>query len=237
MAGQGRNADGLTGSQPRDAPNVVRFPGDWFGPLGDLVPIGTDANTEQDDQDLGADETAGFGADSFWGEDAQEVHRVATPAAARRPGRRSPRLRLLLPIGGVAVAALAVTVVLGSGTLAGKPGGGSHNRPARLAVARLGAASPAKSAGRLTGSAKPTEHDRQHVGGDRGRANRATAMRRAAKHDLPASAGARSDLDVSVRTVNTDAAANVATGDVATGDVETPAGLVPPPPNATQLTP
>jgi hypothetical protein len=52
---------------------------------------------------------------------------------------------------------------------------------------------------------------------------------------------------VAVTKVNTDAAANaatgdvatgdVATGDVATGDVATPTGFVSPPPNATQLNP
>jgi hypothetical protein len=233
MAGQGRNADGLTGSQPRDALNVVRFPGDWFGPLGDLVPIGTDADTEQDEPDLYVDEPAGLGADSFWGEDAEEVHRVATPTPVSRPGRGSPRSRLLLPLGalgGVAAAAVAVVVVLGSGTHVGKPGRVSHGRPPQLAVAHLATEPSAKATTRPTRPAKPAQPDRNH-------ANRATTVRPDAKRRSAVSAGGLPHVNVAVRTVDTDVAANVTTGDVVTADVTAPTGLVSPPPNATQLTP
>ena len=233
MAGQGRNADGLTGSQPRDAPNVVRFPGDWFGPLGDLVPIGRDADTEQSEPDLYVDESAELGADSFWGEDAEEVHRVATPTPERRPGRRSPRSRLLLPLGvlgGVAVAAVAVVIVLGSGTQVGKSGRLSHDRSARLAVAHLTTAPPVTTAAHPARPAKPAERDLKH-------ANRATTVRRTEKRRSPAPASAPPHVDVDVRTVDTGVAANAETGDPAAGDLATPTGLVSPPPNATQLTP
>ena len=235
MAGQGRNADGL-GSQPRDAVNVVRFPGDWFGPVGDLVTIGTDAETDHDEQDLYADEPTGVAADSFWGEDAQDVHRVEAPAPLGRPGGRSPRLRLVLPIGGVTVAAVAVTLVLGSGAQVGKPGRVAPNHQARsAAVAQLAPRSQVEGAGRPTGSARPADNDRERV-------DRAATVRHTAKRRLPVSDGARPHTEVAVTKVNTDAAANaatgdVATGDVATGDVATPTGFVSPPPNATQLNP
>jgi hypothetical protein len=240
MAGQGRNADGLTGSQPRDAPNVVRFPGDWFGPLGDLVPIGTDTDREQDGQDLYVDQLGGVGADSFWGEDAEDVHRVGTPAPVSQPGGRSLRSRLVLPIGGVAVTAAAVAVMVavnpGSGTQVGKPGRVASDSQARSAVAHLALASQERAAGRAAGLARPVDNAREH-------AHRlATPRHTTAKHGLPASIGARPNVYVTVTQGNTAAAANaaagdVSTGDVVTGDVATPTGLVSPPPNATQLNP
>ena len=79
MAGQGRNADGLGTSGTL---NVIRFPGDWYGPVEDLVPVGADA---EPDEEIGVrvgatDRTA----DSFWGEDAQAVHQVDELADGRR---------------------------------------------------------------------------------------------------------------------------------------------------------
>jgi hypothetical protein len=67
MAGQGRNADGLGTSGTL---NVIRFPGDWYGPVEDLVGVRVGAT----------DRTA----DSFWGEDAQAVHQVDELADGRR---------------------------------------------------------------------------------------------------------------------------------------------------------
>jgi hypothetical protein len=231
MAGHGRNADGLTGSQPRDALNVVRFPGDWFGPLGDLVPIGTGADTEQDEHDLYADDPDGVGADSFWGEDAQDVHRVDTSAPVASTGRPSLRLRLLFG-GGVAAAAAAVaaTVVLGSGTLlgsgaqVGKPGGVPHGSHVQSA-AHLTLAAQLKAAGRRTGLARSADNDRE-------RAETAAMVRHTAKRGLPASAGVLPHSNQAVTQADTEVAAYAGTGDVAT-----PTGLVPPPPNAMQLNP
>ncbi len=81
MAGQGRNADGLGTS---DTLNVIRFPGDWYGPSEALVPIGADAET---DEETGVRLVAtDSSADSFWGEDAQAVHQVDELADGHRPG-------------------------------------------------------------------------------------------------------------------------------------------------------
>jgi hypothetical protein len=225
MAGQGRNADGLTGSQSSDAPNVVRFPGDWFGPLGELVPIGTDADTTQDEQDLYVEAPEGVGADSFWGEDAQDVHRVATPTRASRPGRRSLRLCLVLAIGGVAIAAVVLTAVLGSGTQ--MPGSGHvlPNRQTRsTAIAQLSTAQ-VKVAGHRAKAARPADNHR-------GRADRAAPVRHAAQQRLLVPEAARPDTSVAVTNVEADAAVSADTKEVAT-----PSGLVSPPPNAARLNP
>jgi hypothetical protein len=161
MAGQGRNADGLAGSQPPDALNVVRFPGDWFGPLGDLVPI--DIGSERDEQAayaddparvaplIYADELAEVAADAFWGEDAQDVHRVRShepppkPAAQARPVRRSgPPRRLVLPVVGAALAALLVTAIFSSGATVTEPKRVSLDPPPQSPVTQLATASPSK---------------------------------------------------------------------------------------------
>jgi hypothetical protein len=77
MADHGRNADGATGgiatgnagtadatrAEPAAAPNVVAFPGDWIGPLDELVPINLEP-PEQDSPD----------ASSFWDGDPTAVH-------------------------------------------------------------------------------------------------------------------------------------------------------------------
>jgi hypothetical protein len=261
MAGQGRNADGLTGSDPSDAPNVVRFPGDWFGPLTDLVPIdtGTDGDAEPDGPDLYADDAAGTGADSFWSEDAQDVHRLSRPAHevhgvgavahhVHRVGvpesgvhsfrtasplsaflRRSPAVRLAVPIGGfaalAAVAVISVTGVLGSGVEVAKPGNVAHVGHRRAAGTELAAAPRVGASSRTTRSAKPKPrvHERSH----RVAHARHTPARRA-----PASAGPRPPTDAEETQVDTVVAANTPTGDVAS-----PTGVVAPPPNATQPSP
>lgn len=224
MAGQGRNADGLTGSQPPDALNVVRFPGDWFGPVGDLVPIGTDADVAQDEQDLYAGELNRFGANSFWGEDAEDVHRVEMPVPVRARLQRSLGLRLL-PFGGIAVAAVAVAAVLALGTQAGKPGHVSYDSQGRSDVANLAVASHPDLSGRPTASGRLAASDRE-------RSDRAALARHTAKHGLPRSVGVRSYGDVTGARASTGEAV-----DSATEDVATPTGPVSPPPNATQLNP
>ncbi len=86
MADHGRNADGATGgiatgntgaadatsAEPAVAPNVVAFPGDWIGPLDELVPIHLEPH-EQDGPD----------ASSFWDGDPTAVHEAIGSDAPR----------------------------------------------------------------------------------------------------------------------------------------------------------
>jgi hypothetical protein len=223
MAGQGRNADGLTESGPGDAVNVVRFPGDWFGPLGDLVPIGTDAEGERDEQDPYGEEPSGPGADSFWGGDAEAAHRVGTPALLSR--RRSRRLRLMLPIGAAAAVAVAVTVVLSSGTQVGGAGRVLHEHKAGPATAKLSAASQSKPSRLTTRSSGPARSTRE-------RAKGAVVTRHPAEPRATVSAEARPHAELAVTEVNSEAAVNAEPGDLAS-----PSGPVSPPPNAAQANP
>jgi hypothetical protein len=251
MAGQGRNADGLTGSNPSDATNVVRFPGDWFGPLSDLVPIdtGTDGDAEPDAPVLYADDAGGAGADSFWSEDAQDVHRVGTPlheyhrVGVPAPGVQSLRtasplssflrpprgLRLAVPIGGLAalaaVAVISLTGVVGSGAEVAKPGNASHLGHGRTTGSELAAAPRASGSDRTTRSAKPEPRADKH-------SRRLAHARHTVPHRAPASAGTRPRTATEETEVNTAVTANTSTG-----DVPSPTGIVSPPPNATQLNP
>jgi len=228
MAGQGWNADGLTGSHPRDAPNVVRFPGNWIGPLDELVPIGRDADTQLDKQNLYADESDGVGAAAFWSEDAQDVHRVGTPAPVSPPEGRRRRLRLAIPVGGFAVAVAAVvaaiTVALGSGTHLGEPGPGSHGSQSP-STAELAAAPRVKTSARRTASAGRGANSKE-------RSSRAGKRRHAESYRAPKSAQASARTDKAVTKVSTEPADNASTGDVAS-----PTGAVSPPPDAAQLNP
>jgi hypothetical protein len=229
MAGQGWNGDGLAGSHPNDAPNVVRFPGNWIGPLEDLVPIGTDAATEPDAQHPYADDPDAVGAAAFWGGDAQAVHRLGTPAPVSPPGRRRRRSRLLVPIGGfaaaVAVAVAAVTVALGSGTQVSEPGLGSQGSKSR-STAELAAAPRVKTSRRSTGAAGRGASAKERSRG-------VTTVRRAERHRAPTSVEALPRTDKAVTKVaGIEVPANASTGDVAS-----PTGAVSPPPNATQLNP
>jgi hypothetical protein len=77
MADHGWNADGAaggvatgnsdsdssTGAAQAPAPNVVQFPGDWIGPLDELVPIDLEPPTQEHPR-----------ASSFWDGDATAVH-------------------------------------------------------------------------------------------------------------------------------------------------------------------
>jgi hypothetical protein len=94
MADHGRNADGATGgiatgntgsadatgAERAAAPNVVPFPGDWIGPLDELVPI---------DLDLPEDDSSD--ASSFWDGDPTALH-DAIGSAALRVGSTRPRV-------------------------------------------------------------------------------------------------------------------------------------------------
>jgi hypothetical protein len=93
MADHGWNADGAaggvatgnsdsdssTGAAQGPAPNVVQFPGDWIGPLDELVPIDLDPPTQEHPR-----------ASSFWDGDATAVHEAVgaagPPAGAAGPG-------------------------------------------------------------------------------------------------------------------------------------------------------
>jgi hypothetical protein len=68
------------------ADNVVHFPGNWIGPLEDLVPFGPSAERAAgaDPLRLAADPSAmtdspALSADAFWGEDAGSIHAVVQP--------------------------------------------------------------------------------------------------------------------------------------------------------------
>lgn len=130
MADHGRNADGGTGggttrhtgtsdATGAGAPNVVPFPGDWIGPLDELVPIDSDLPEETKSS-----------ASSFWDGDPTAVpeavgsrsHRVSAarsrathnqPVAGasswQRPRRRGPSGAL---ISGIVLGLLAVCLVV-----------------------------------------------------------------------------------------------------------------------------
>jgi hypothetical protein len=92
MADHGWNADGAaggvaTGNSDSDsstdapkapAPNVVQFPGDWIGPLDELVPIDLEPPTQEHPR-----------ASSFWDGDATAVHE-AVGSAGQLGGAAGP---------------------------------------------------------------------------------------------------------------------------------------------------
>jgi hypothetical protein len=249
MAGQGRNADGLAGAQSPDAPNVVQFPGNWFGPLGDLVPI--DTGSERDEQAGYADDPCGFGGDAFWGEDAQDVHRVGgpgpAPAPAPRPGRRSPPRRMMVPVGAAVVVAAVVTAVLSSG-IAAQPKRVSRDQQPQSPLTQLSGASQPTQSVRQIGWAGVAAKHRDDAGKSRtprrvtGRRVSATAGPRtsaAAGYGASASAATRPPAGTAVprtESVGTEDKAGLA-ANAARGDVASPTGLVSPPPNAARLNP
>jgi hypothetical protein len=230
MAGQGRNADGLIGSEPRDAVNVVRFPGDWFGPLGDLVPIGTDADSERDEQDRYGDDPDGLVADSFWSEDAEAAHRVGTAASTFQRGARARPLRVVLPLGVAAVVAVVLAVALIAGGHAGWRGRILHAPKDRPAAARLAAAPPLKAPRVTPGSAKRGGGDRKHAKRDGKHPKRVRVIRHPAHYRTSLAVAARPHI--AVTDVSSDVSVNSAPSDRAS-----PTGFVSPPPDAAQANP
>jgi hypothetical protein len=145
MTVQGRNPDGQ--AERPDVVNVVPFPGDWFGPVEDLVPIPTDGpeaespavRAQREWEELRDSGIPSPDADaiSFWGEEtytrpAPEPEREAGRPAGRRRSNR--RWAVLVAIAG-AVAAIAVILLVGIG-LAGA--GGQRGRPGHAASRRSG---------------------------------------------------------------------------------------------------
>jgi hypothetical protein len=118
---------------------ILRFPGDWVGPLEELVPFGPSADRESPS-----------GAPDFWGEDsavlqdAVEVTDVADVPEPPRPPRREPLRfrRWLLPGGAVLAAVLfALAAVLG-----GRPSSAPHIQAVPFAVASIPPLAPAPPA-------------------------------------------------------------------------------------------
>ncbi len=234
MAGQGRNADGLIGPHPPDAVNVVRFPGDWFGPLSDLVTVGTDADDVRDDDDRFVREPADNAAGAFWGEDAaddQEVGKatqgVRSPEeAAHTPklaaNRRSSRWQWATPIG---CAFVAVVAFLSAGANATQPAQTSYRHPARHATVKPAVTPEVKI---RVGRKSPAGLDPRH--------------RDKALDDRPASRASRrlslvpSSARRPTRTV-VGAGTPRITATATTGDIDSPTGVVTPPPSATQANP
>jgi hypothetical protein len=83
------------GGEARAQANVVPFPGDWFGPRQELVPIGKRAYSEseqrhEDDELAELAVAAPPRPDAFWGEDSAEIHAVMPrPDDDERRGRRA----------------------------------------------------------------------------------------------------------------------------------------------------
>jgi hypothetical protein len=78
VAAGNSNSDSSAGAAQTAAPNVVQFPGDWIGPLDELVPIGLDR--------AGQDHPR---ASSFWDGDATAVHEAVEsvgPVGSPGPG-------------------------------------------------------------------------------------------------------------------------------------------------------
>jgi hypothetical protein len=103
---------------------VLRFPGDWVGPLEELVPFGPAADREPSPAEP-----------DFWGEDSAVLQGVVEALEEpRQPERQPLRLGpLLLPAGAVLAAVLfAVAAVLG-----GSPSRAPHVRAVTFAIGSL----------------------------------------------------------------------------------------------------
>ena len=87
---------------------VLRFPGDWVGPLEELVPFGPSAERHASPSESEPD---------FWGEDSAALHDAveAPQRSAPRVPRRVPKRRALLTAGAVVAALLlGIAALLGS---------------------------------------------------------------------------------------------------------------------------
>lgn len=86
----GNERDGSQRAEPTTPDNVVRFPREWIGPIGELVPFGpnargTDRGTSgpSSSADPPGGTGAALGADAFWGGDSASLHEVMQPPVAQ----------------------------------------------------------------------------------------------------------------------------------------------------------
>jgi hypothetical protein len=142
---------------------ILRFPGDWVGPLEELVPFGPSADRE-----------SSSGAPDFWGEDsavlqdaveaADGVEReggVETPAQPRRRRREPLPIRSwLLPAGAILAAVLfAVAAVLG-----GSRSSAPRVQAVPFAIASIPSLAPAPPAVKHRPARhRPVSHPQRHT--------------------------------------------------------------------------
>jgi hypothetical protein len=104
----------------------VRFPGDWVGPLEELVPFGPSADRAEPAQP------------DFWGEDSaalQDAVEVPEPVAPSVPKIVRPRRRQrVVVLAAVGVAAISIVFAAVVGALGS---GGSRPQPVTFAVANI----------------------------------------------------------------------------------------------------
>jgi hypothetical protein len=237
MAGQGRNADGLIGSHPRNAVNVVRFPGDWFGPLSDLVTVGSDAEDAREYHDRFAREPADNAAGVFWGEDAADDRRsgevtegVPSSDAVAPTPRRSLRRdwfswRRAVPSGCAAIAVVAVVVALASGANATQSAHTLVRPTARHLTVKPAVVPEVKIwLGRTSSTGLGLRH-RDKALNDR-RASRPS------RRLSPVPSAAQRQTRTVVGAANPQLMATATTG-----NIDSPTGVVSPPPSATQANP
>ena len=150
----------LTGERERTIEGgvVLRFPGDWVGPLEELVPFGPSA-----DRDVSPGQTEG----DFWGEDSAALQdAVEAPPQPRPVKARSNRVRHRLLAGSAVAAAVLVGVAL---FLGGQGSRAPNVHGVTFAIANIPPLAPA-----ATGAGKRIIHiRRRHRAGARSR-SRAT---------------------------------------------------------------
>ena len=112
---------------------MLRFPGDWVGPLEDLVPFGPSADRE-----------SGSAMPDFWGEDSAVLQdAVEAPEQPRPPHRQRLRVRRwLLPAGAALAAVLYAVAAFLGGTTPTAP----HPRAVPFAIASIPPLAPAAPA-------------------------------------------------------------------------------------------
>jgi hypothetical protein len=191
----------MDGKGEKAPENVVRFPRDWVGPLEDLVPIGSRARAEEQDDahDVPAAPSA---ADDFWSESSSAVHeaiqgpaRDAEPVAtsralrtrartwrARRP--RLPDLRLRMPWTAVA-AAVAIVVVIAVAAIGLVEGSSSSS--GRHATTRAAAIGGTPSSPGHHGSSSARSADRESASRAGNLSHRPTAQARRIQHSASVS--------------------------------------------------
>ncbi len=127
------------------ADNVVHFPGNWIGPLEDLVPFGPSAERAAgaDPLRLAADPSAmtdspALSADAFWGEDAGSIHAVVQPprGGAVTAGSATGTATGPGEAGLVTAGRAAPAIATGAAAVQGADGPGAPARGSRRTFAR-----------------------------------------------------------------------------------------------------